>query len=81
MSIALWVFVGGGKMIAVLNWVDGFGNDTCVIGIFPNLEEARKACESIKINTSSKLRYEEFQFGMVDWDWYEATPLYPKKKR
>lgn len=68
-------------MIAVLDWVDGFGADTYVIGIFPNLEEARKACEPIKANTDSELRYAEFQFGMVDWDWYDATPLYPKKKK
>lgn len=68
-------------MIVVLNWIDGFGADTRVVGIFSNLEEARKACEPIKANTETELKYEEFQFGLVEWDWYEATPLYPKKKR
>lgn len=68
-------------MIVVLDWVDGFGADTYVVGIFSNLEEARKACESIKANTETELKYEEFQFGFVDWDWYEATPLYSKKKK
>ncbi len=68
-------------MIAVLDWVDGFGADTSVLGIFPNLEEARKALEPIKANTPTELKYVEFQFGMVDWDWYEATPLYSKKKK
>ena len=68
-------------MIAVLDWTDGFGNDTYVMGIFPNLEEARKACEPIKANTSSELRQAKFQFGFVDWDWYEAPLLYPKRKQ
>ena len=68
-------------MIAVLAWVDGFGADTYVAGIFPSLEEARKTCGPINTDTSHELRYEEFQFGIVDWDWYEATPLYPKTKK
>lgn len=63
-------------MIVVLDWFDGFGNDTYVVGVFPNLEEARKAYEPIKTNTETELRYEKFQFGLVEWNWYEATPLY-----
>ena len=68
-------------MIAVLDWVDGFGADTRVVGIFPSLEEARKACGPIKKNTRTELKYAEFQFGLVDWDWYEAAPLYSQNKK
>ena len=68
-------------MIAVLNWFDGFGNDTYVVGSFPNLEEARKACEPIKADTDTELRYEEFQFGLVEWNWYGATPLYQDENK
>lgn len=55
-------------MIAVLGWVDGFGNDTQVCGIYPTLEEA-------KANTGEGFRYKEFDFGEVDFDFYEAKEL------
>lgn len=32
-------------MIAVLGWCDGFGNDTFVVGIFDDVEIARKVCK------------------------------------
>ena len=51
-------------MIAVLVWVDGFGNDTQVCGIYPTLKEAANADESC--------RYEEFEFGEVNFDYFEA---------
>lgn len=55
-------------MIAVLGWVDGFGNDTQVYGIYPTLEEA-------KANVGEGFRYKEFDFGEVDFDFYEAKEL------
>lgn len=53
-------------MIAVLGWTDGFGNDTYVKGIYPTLEEAKKHC-------SENDRWDEFDFGPIEFDWYEAN--------
>ena len=55
-------------MIAVLGWCDGFGNDTFVVGIFDDVETARKVCKSsyngyptvyveIKMNTDQWFDY------------------------
>lgn len=55
-------------MIAVLGQVDGFGNDTQIYGIYPTLEEA-------KANVGEGFRYEEFDFGEVNFDFYEAKEL------
>lgn len=52
-------------MIAVLGWVDGFGNDTQVYGIYPTLEEAAAYADE-------SCRYEEFEFGEVNFDYFEA---------
>lgn len=52
-------------MIAVLGWVDGFGNDTQVYGIYPALEEAAAYADE-------SCRYTEFAFGEVDFDYFEA---------
>lgn len=61
-------------MIALLTWVDGFGADTQVIGIFPTLEAAKHYAKKGD-------RYVEFDFGLVEFDIYEAKEIYPKKKR
>lgn len=60
-------------MIAVLSYVDGFGNDTLVEGIYPTLEIAKQ-------HYSNNFRYQEFEFGAVDFDIYDAKLAYPKKK-
>lgn len=52
-------------MIAVLSWVDGFGNDTQVCAIYPTLEEAAAYADE-------SCRYEEFEFGEVNFDYFEA---------
>ena len=53
-------------MIALLEWVDGFGMDTSVKGIFPTLDEAlRYANEDDK--------YVEFDFGLTDFDIYDVA--------
>ena len=52
-------------MFAVLEWVDGFGNDTRVAGIYPTLDEA--------IVYDENDRWIEFEFGEVNFDWYEAN--------
>lgn len=61
-------------MIAVLEFVDGFGYDTEVVGIFPTLEAAKKYYHK-------NFLYQEFEFGAVEFDIYEAKEAYPKKKK
>lgn len=61
-------------MIAVLSYVDGFGNDTYVEGIYPTLEIAKQ-------HYNNNFRYQEFEFGTVDFDIYDAKEAYPKKKK
>jgi hypothetical protein len=61
-------------MIAVLEFVDGFGHDTEVVGIFPTLEAAQKYY-------THNFLYQEFEFGEVSFDLYEAKEAYPRKKK
>lgn len=61
-------------MIAVLSYVDGFGNDTYVEGIYPILEIAKQ-------HYNKNFRYQEFEFGTVDFDIYDAKVAYPEKKK
>ena len=61
-------------MIAVLSYVDGFGNDTYVEAIYPTLEIAKQHC-------SKNFRYQEFEFGTVSFDIYDAKEAKPKKKK
>lgn len=53
-------------MIAVLRWTDGFGNDTYVKAIYPTLEIAKQYF-------SEGDRWVEFDYGLVDFDWYDAN--------
>lgn len=67
-------------MIAILSWCDGFGNDTCVVGISNSKEEARKVFQS-KYN-DMETRYQEIIPNTEQWfDWYDGTPLFSKQKR
>ena len=61
-------------MIAVLGFVDGFGCDTEVVGIFPTLEAAKKYYQK-------NFLYQEFEFGAVEFDLYEAKESHPTKKK
>ena len=61
-------------MIAVLSYVDGFGNDTQVDAIYPTLEIAKQ-------HYSENFRYQEFEFGKVTFDIYDAKEAYSKKKK
>ena len=61
-------------MIAVLSYVDGFGNDTYVEAIYPTLEIAKQ-------HYSKNFRYQEFEFGTVSFDIYNAKIAYPKKNK
>lgn len=64
-------------MIAILEWIDGFGNDTYVKGIYPNFEQAEQA--HLADEYSKGDRWQEFEYGSVAFDWYEANN-FPKKK-
>ena len=61
-------------MIAVLEFVDGFGHDTEVVGIYPTLEAAKKYY-------LTNFLYQEFEFGTVQFDIYDAKEGYPTKKK
>ena len=69
-------------MIAVLDWVDGFGSDTMVSGIFENMEQAIAFVGDLKENAKKDYpsRYEEFSFGEVCFDYYEAKKFSVPKK-
>ena len=60
-------------MIAVLDYVDGFGNDTYVSAIFSTLEEAKSYALEKSSNGFFKTRWQDFNFGEVDFDYYEAN--------
>lgn len=61
-------------MIAVLGWVDGFGADTKVEGIFRTMADAINYVGDLKKNADRDcpLRYQKFDLGEVDFDYYEA---------
>ena len=61
-------------MIAVLSYVDGFGNDTQVDAIYPTLEIAKQ-------HYNNNFRYQAFEFGKVTFDIYDAKVAYPEKKK
>ena len=61
-------------MFAIIAWVDGFGNDGYVRAIYRTFEEAEKHCQEGE-------RWVQFDFGEVDFDWYEATPFKSKSKK
>ena len=61
-------------MVAVIVYVDGFRNDTQVDAIYPTLEIAKQ-------HYSENFRYQEFEFGKVDFDIYDAKEAYPKERK
>ena len=66
-------------MIAILGWQDGFGCDTCVIGIANSVEDARKVFG--KEYDEHETRYQEIELNTPqDFDWYDAKPLFSKNK-
>lgn len=67
-------------MIAVLSWCDGFGNDTCVVGIANSLQEARKNFQSEYNHHDT--RYQEVISNSEQWfDWYEGKRLFNKTEK
>jgi hypothetical protein len=69
------------KLIAVLCWIDGFGEDTYVYGVFDSLENARNVVPK-QINDHEP-RYEIITLNKTcaDLDWYGAKPLFPNNNK
>ena len=61
-------------MVAVLEYIDGFGADTEVVGIYKNLEDAI-------VNYGNKFQYKEFEFGKVEFDIYGCNTYDGGKKQ
>lgn len=61
-------------MIAILGWTDGFGNDTYVKAIYPTFEQAKQY--AVKGD-----RWTEFDYGQVDFDWYDANEFRDEKHK
>ena len=53
-------------MVVVLEYIDGFGADTEIVGIYKNLEDAT-------VNHGNKFQYKEFEFGKVEFDIYDCN--------
>ena len=66
------------SVIVVLNWVDGFGNDTVVEGIYKTVEEAREDFRPFRASGEPPLKYFEVPFGMSYLDYNEAYLLFPE---
>ena len=67
-------------MIAVLAWIDGFGADTDVVGIFETLEQARE-CFPWDRNENNPRRYQEFNLNEETYFDYYDQPFLHKRKR
>ena len=70
------------NLIAVLGWVDGFGADTYVYGIFNSLENARKIVPK-KLYDNKEPRWVMITLNEEahELDWYDAQPLFPSKRK
>jgi hypothetical protein len=70
------------NLIAVLGWVDGFGADTYVYGIFNSLENARKIVPK-KLYGNMEPRWVMITLNEEarELDWYDAHPLFPSKRK
>lgn len=70
------------NLIAVLGWVDGFGADTYVYGIFNSLENARKIVPK-KLYGDIEPRWVMITLNeeAPGLDWYDAQPLFPSEKK
>lgn len=65
-------------MILVYGWVDGFGNNTVLVGVYDSIKTAREHNEPEW--NEHELRYEEIDMNEKAYlDYYEAEPLFPKK--
>ena len=71
------------KMIAVLEWADGFGNDSAVMGIFDSVEAAQKVFAPYPENDSyHKTRFINIKMNeKIYFDNEDGEPLFPKKKK
>lgn len=68
----------------VVGWVDGFGADTTIKGIYPTREEAIKHC---KFSSDNNFGYSDkvmqVNYGEITVDYYDLPKIHerpPKKK-
>ena len=61
-------------MVAVLGFIDGFGADTEVIGIYRTLEDA--VCFH-----GGNFKYKTFEFGKVEFDIYDCETFSKKRRK
>ena len=61
-------------MVAVLEFIDGFGADTNVIGIYKSLEDA-------VYFHGDNFQYKTFEFGRVEFDIYDCETFSKKGKK
>ena len=67
------------EMVALLSWVDGFGADTMVRGVFNTIEEAQ---EYARLSDDQPDKFQIFKTGKtVYFDWYEANSFPSKKNK
>jgi hypothetical protein len=67
-------------MIAVLSWVDGFGADTLVEGIFETLEQAQQYFPWDRGEETPR-KYQEFDLNEETYFDYYGQPYLHKRKR
>ena len=63
-------------MYALIGYVDGFGNDGYVKGIYCTYSETIRNAD---LHSELPDRYVEFDFGKVDFDYYEAKRFMNEK--
>ena len=63
-------------MYALIGYVDGFGNDGYVKGIYCTYGETIRNAD---LHGELPDRYVEFDFGKVDFDYYEAKRFMNEK--
>ena len=65
------------KLYALLGWIDGFGADTSVIGIYDDFDDLIKNADLSREDEPDKPdRYIEFELGQrVSFNWYKACEV------
>lgn len=69
-------------MIAVLDWANG-GTDTKIVGIFRTMKDTLDYVGDLTKNANREfpLRYQEFDLGEVDFDYYEADRFIKEREK
>lgn len=67
----------------VVGWVDGFGADTEIKGIYPTREEAIKHCRFDSSDSGYSDKVAQVNYGEINVDYYELPKVKerPSKKK